>query len=169
MPDFLEATIGPHRHRGLLLDSNLLVLYVVGQADRRLVRSFKRTREFTDADFRLLFGLMASFSSLVTTPHVLTEVNGLTNQLTGAHRQNVRAWIALDTPRWDERHAPAAALTGTAAFARLGLTDAALVSLARAPDGPFVLSTDGALVQFIAGSGGAADTFSTYQRLNAQR
>ena len=169
MPDLLEAYIGPHRRRGLLLDSNLLLLYVVGQTDRRLVRSFKRTQEFTDADFRLLFGLVTSFGSLVTTPHVLTEVNGLTNQLTGAHRQNVRVRIALDAPRWDERHVPAGPLTRTAAFASLGLTDAALAFLAHGPDGPFVMSTDGALVQLIAGRGGAADTFSTYQSLNAQR
>lgn len=169
MHEDAAARLGRHRRRGLLLDSNLLLLYVIGRTDRRLVRSFKRTQGFTDADVRLLFGLATFFDTLVTTPHVLTEINGLTNVLTEARKPNVRARLALDVPTWDERHVPASSLTGTAAFMGLGLTDAALAALAQAPGGPFVLSTDGALVQLIRGAGGAADDFSTYQHLSAQR
>ncbi len=170
MHDVLEARLGPYRRRGLLLDSNLLLLYVVGQTDRNLVASFKRTRSlFTDADFRLLVLLTTLFDSLVTTPHVLTEVNGLTNALTGSYRVDVRARLASDIAVLDERHTPAVGLAVTTAFNGLGLTDAALAFLAQSPNGPLVLSTDGALVQFILSTKGAADDFSTYQYAYAQR
>ena len=169
MPDFLEARLGPYRRRGLLLDSNLLLLYVVGQTDRNLVRSFKRTQAFTDADFRLLVLLRTRFDSLVTTPHVLTEVNGLTNALTGSYRVDVRARLAADVALLDERHIPAIDLVETASFKGLGLTDSALALIAQSADGPLVLSTDGALVQFILKMGGAADDFSTYKYAYRQR
>lgn len=169
MPDILSARIGPYRRRGLLLDSNLLLLYVVGLSDRRLVRSFKRTQAFTDADFRLLVGLTSAFDILVTTPHVLTEVNGLMNALKGIHKPRVRARLSLEVLNWDERHVPAHGLAGTAAFLGFGLTDAALAALSQSEDGPLVMSTDGALVQFVAHSGGVADHFEGYQHLHAQR
>lgn len=169
MRDFLEARLGPYRRRGLLLDSNLLLLYVGGQTDRNLVASFKRTRSFADADFRLLVLLTTLFDSLVTTPHVLTEVNGLTNALAGSYRVDVRARLASDIAVLDERHTPAIGLASTTAFKGLGLTDAALAFLAQPPDGPLVLSTDGALIQFILNTGGAGDDFSTYQYAYAQR
>ena len=169
MPDILSARLGPHRRRGLLLDSNLLLLYVVGISDRRLIRSFKRTQAFTDADFRLLVGLMSAFDVLVTTPHVLTEVNGLMNALKGAHKPRVRARMSLAALEWDERHVPARDLVGAAAFLGFGLTDAALAALSQSEDGPLVMSTDGALVQFISRSGGVADHFEVYQHLHAQR
>lgn len=169
MLDFLEARLGPYRRRGLLLDSNLLLLYIVGQTDRNLVGSFKRTRSFTDADFRLLVLLTTLFESLVTTPHVLTEVNGLTNALTGSYRVDVRARLAADVAVLDERQVPAVSLVDTSAFKGLGLTDSALALLAQSPNGPLVMSTDGALVQFVLNAKGAADDFSTYQYAYAQR
>ena len=169
MPDILNARLGPYRHRGLLLDSNLLLLYVIGLTDRRLIRSFKRTQAFTDGDFRLLVGLKTWFSVLVTTPHVLTEVNGLTNALKGFQKPRVRGRMSLDVATWDERHVPARDVVGTTAFAGLGLTDAALATLSQSPNGPLVMSTDGALVQFITNAGGAAENFEVYQHLHAQR
>ena len=169
MPDVLAARLSPYLRRGLLLDSNLLLLYVVARTDLRLVRSFKRTRSFTLLDARLLSALVSLFDSLITTPHVLTEVNGLTNALSGVYKPNVRTQLAMDIPGWDERHIPAVDLVKTLAFTGLGLTDAALASLSQSKDGPLLLSTDGALVQLVAGARGAADSFATYQHLLAQR
>jgi hypothetical protein len=163
----LLALSGQHHRHGLLLDSNLLLLYFVGLCDRRLIRSFKRTAAFTDADFRLLVGLMQPFARLVTTPLVLAEVNGLSNALPERLKPRFRATVALDLPRWDEVHVPAITLANGPAYRGLGLTDAGLAHLAEM--GPLVLSTDGALVRFILGSDHAADDFGVYQRLHAQR
>jgi hypothetical protein len=50
MSDFSAAVAG-YRNRWLLIDTNLLLLYVVGTADRRIVQRHKRTRQFAPDDF----------------------------------------------------------------------------------------------------------------------
>jgi hypothetical protein len=49
-----RALIGKHRSKGVLVDTNLLVLLLVGLVNKRRIRRFKRTRDFTPADFDLL-------------------------------------------------------------------------------------------------------------------
>lgn len=167
MHDLFDSQLSPYRRRGLLLDSNLLVLYAIGWVDTNLIRSFKRTASFSVADFVLLHALVEWFGALVTTPHVLTEVNGLLNALTEDDKPRVRGWMTLNVPLWTETPVPATVLTTTPAFLHLGLTDAALARLAQ--DGPLVMSTDGALVRWIDAADGAAQDFGVWRYLSAQR
>jgi hypothetical protein len=74
----------------LLIDANLLLLLVVGSADRSLIESFKRTRAYTREDFDLLLRLVARFPKVVTTPNVLTEVSNLAGQLRDPTRRAIR-------------------------------------------------------------------------------
>lgn len=140
MPDPL-ALIAAYRARGVLLDANLLVLYVAGSHDRRLVLRLKTTRGFSEADLELVAALVAEFDRLVTTPHVLTEVNGLLNVGgLGRLRHEVLGTFAERIDETAEVYHPAGAIAADPAFRRLGLTDAA--ALALAADGPLVISAD---------------------------
>ena len=64
---------------GILVDTNLLVLFAVGSANRRRIEAFKRTRQYTVADFELLLRVLANQKSLYTIAHVLAEVSNLTD------------------------------------------------------------------------------------------
>ena len=67
------ALIEKHRAKGVLVDSNLLVLFLVGGVNRKRILDCKRTRgEFTIADFDLLQSLITWFGKLIGTPHVLS-------------------------------------------------------------------------------------------------
>ncbi len=106
--------------------------------DPRLIGTVKATRQFREEDITLLAG---AASRLVTTPHVLTEVNGLAN--TGVPRRH--RWAFLQTARdlivtLDELGIAASVAAADDAFPTLGLTDAALLALA--PGGPLVASID---------------------------
>ena len=65
------------RKAGLLLDTNLLVLYVVGQYDPNRIAKHKRTSSYMSEDFDLLLDFMSLFKQFVTTPNILTEVSNL--------------------------------------------------------------------------------------------
>jgi len=75
----IGTLIEKHRSKGVLLDTNLLVLFLVGQIDRRQISVFKRTRNFSVEDFHLLGRLVGTFGTLITTPHVLAQVSDLTD------------------------------------------------------------------------------------------
>jgi hypothetical protein len=62
----------------LLVDTNLLVLFAVGNVNRGRIESFKRTRQYTGRDFDLLQKLLDR-SSVHTVAHVLAEVSNLTD------------------------------------------------------------------------------------------
>ena len=70
---------------GLLVDTNLLVLFTVGAVNRDRIETFKRTRQYTRADYDLLVRVLAKFEPLYTVAHVLAEVSNLTD-LRGSER-----------------------------------------------------------------------------------
>jgi hypothetical protein len=71
--------IKKHRTKGVLINANLLVLYLVGSTNKNRIPTFKRTQVYTIEDFELLQGLIAYLGDVITTPHVLTEVSNLAN------------------------------------------------------------------------------------------
>lgn len=74
-----QALLEKHRGRGVLVDSNLLVLFITGSVNRRRIQTSKRTSGFTDEDFDLLVRLIDHFGKLIATPHVLSQVSDLTD------------------------------------------------------------------------------------------
>jgi hypothetical protein len=73
------ALIAKHQAKGVLVDTNLLVLLLVGLVNKRRILDFKRTQNFTIEDFDLLSRLISWFGKLFTTPHVLSQVSDLTD------------------------------------------------------------------------------------------
>lgn len=75
-PSLLDPElITRYARKGILVDSSLLVVYLVGLFDRRqLVNCRAIKSSFSNAEFDLLANLLACFDAVVTTPHVLTEV-----------------------------------------------------------------------------------------------
>ncbi len=64
-------------YSGLPVDTNLLVLFVVGAVNRERIESFERTSSYTKEDYKLLLQFLANFKKLHTSPHVLAEVSNL--------------------------------------------------------------------------------------------
>ncbi len=78
-----------HRARGVVIDANLLVLYLVGTVNRRRILNFKRTASFSIEDYDSLLRLIVWFGTVVVTPHVLSQVSDLTD-LSGHELVEVR-------------------------------------------------------------------------------
>lgn len=131
MNDYFLPIIQRHRRAGVLVDTHLLLLYFVGSFRRGQITQFKRTNNFSVEDFDLLDHLIGQFTQVLTTPHILTEVSNLAGQL-GAHLEpEFFAIFAEGITRLDERQLPSTEVAQQQEFIRFGLTDAALVSLAR--------------------------------------
>lgn len=128
-----------YRTAGVLVDSNLLLLYFVGAFDPELIPKFKRTMMYTPEDHSLLVRVLGFFERVVTTPHVLTEVSNLAGQLPSHLTTGVFAKFAAGITLLDEQVAPAIELSKQRAFTRFGITDSAVLHHAR---GHFLVLTD---------------------------
>src|SRR5512140_1976280 len=73
------ALIEKHKAKGVLVDTNLLVLLLVGAINKQRIPNFKRTETFSIEDYELLVRLIDWFGKLIATPHVLSQVSDLTD------------------------------------------------------------------------------------------
>ena len=137
-----EALIVKHRAKGVLVDTNLLVLFLVGTVNRQRIPNFKRTGDFAVEDYDLLVRLIDWFGKLIATPHVLSQVSDLTD-LTGNELAAVRELFKRLVEQIEERYDASRLLVADPAFERFGLTDAAVAAVCSR--GILVLTTDARL------------------------
>ena len=124
-----EALIEKHRAKGVFVDTNLLVLLLVGLVNTERIRNFKRTQDFTIDDFHLLERLVEWFSSpLIATPHVLSQVSDLTD-LSGEERRLIRELFKSTIAEIEERYDTARELVQNPLFDRFGLGDASIAAV----------------------------------------
>jgi hypothetical protein len=145
--DHIDRIIQAYRTSGVAIDSNLLLLWVIGRMEVSTITRFKRTRGFDADDFTLLEQILARFARWHATPSVFTEVSNHLRQLPGGlHRSAFEIFHAI-AASVDERHFPAEPLLRQHHVSAFGLTDLTLMALAA--DGRLVLTVDGLLDDYL--------------------
>ena len=116
--------------KSLVIDTQLLVLLVVGMASPGYIAKHKRLGAYTEKDFDLLIEVAGQFGQIVVTPNTMTEASNLLAQtgeaLAGKHKKLFEAFRELVGNSHEDYIASSAAV-GHNVFLRLGLTDAALL------------------------------------------
>lgn len=124
----------------LIIDANLLVLFVVGTTNRSLVAKHKRLKAFSLEDFDLLSRLVESAAEVLGTPNALTEASNLLGYIGEPARTQVFETfrtIVLSTP---EEYGQSRIACNTKEFLGLGLTDSGLMEIAT--NSRSILTTD---------------------------
>jgi rRNA-processing protein FCF1 len=131
MNEYLDELFLRYQSKGVLIDTNLLLLYCVGRYDKKLIRQFKRTMQYAVEDYDLLVRITAFFAKVVTTPNVLTEVNSLSNQLQENIKKEYATAFTKTIEVLEEFYSPSKDLVRTPHFARFGLTDSSIAELVK--------------------------------------
>jgi hypothetical protein len=121
---YVEGLIRKHRLNGLLVDTNLLLVIIVGRYNPRRIGSFKRTAQYTPADFGALEQLIARFAIIATTPNIMTEVDNLARQLPIREHGAVSRSLSEAALALHETHRPSGELLRAPDHVRLGISDA---------------------------------------------
>jgi hypothetical protein len=114
-----------YKSKGVLVDTNLMVLVVVGSYSKNRILTFKRTIQYTLEDHDLILQIITSFPRRITTPHILAEVDNLTRQLPQAEHRAVSATITQVVSDLFEVYVPSANAIREISYSVLGLTDCA--------------------------------------------
>ena len=147
MIDHYKTLIESHRRSGILVDTNILLLYFLGAVDPSHIPTFKRTQQFVIEDYRTLTKVLALFSTVITTAHILTEVSNLSAQLKDPLRTRYFQTFAEAIKLLQEEQISSAIVATDSVFSRFGLTDVALYRVSR--DGYLVLTDDFRLSQYL--------------------
>ena len=133
----------PGRPSTLLIDTNLLLVLLVGAQDRGQIARFKRTSKYSLADYDLLANYVAGFHEVVVTPNVLTETSNLAGQLAEPLRSRVLGQLGVfAATKAVERYIPSSEAVKERDFLRLGLADASVALAANDGKRKFAVLTD---------------------------
>ena len=145
----MQSLIRKYRHKGVLIDANLLIGYLVGRIHpRHLATCRATTKFFGEEDFPLLDRFLAHFERIITTPHVLTEVSNLAGRLPMSLHAEFRYLFRALIGKISEQFTPSKEVSQHDDFIRFGLTDAAIAAIA--PSRYLVLTDDVALAGLLA-------------------
>ena len=118
------------RSSGLLVDTNLLVLYAVGMVNQNRIETFKRTSQYTKSDYKLLLEVLSAFRPIYTVAHVMAEVSNLTD-LPGVERSRARLVVKETISLLQEVPIASSHASDDPFYEKLGLADAAIGAVAR--------------------------------------
>src|SRR6478672_11163174 len=88
MPAERLASVVRKHQAGLLLDTNVLLLFLADRTGPRFTQAWSRTAQYGERYLLPLRAAVAAAHHLVTTPHILTEATNLTTD--GAARDDDR-------------------------------------------------------------------------------
>jgi hypothetical protein len=165
MTEDTDSLVERYASRGVLVDSNLLLLLLVGGYDRRLVGRFKRTKQFAPEDYDTLCDSLDVFKCRVTTPNILTEVSNLANGL-GPNAEDFfsSTFRNAAVTVLDEHYVPSNKAANCEEIGKFGLTDCAIMSLVK---GKYLLLTeDFPLSQYLRSRGGDVVNFNHIRTMN---
>ncbi len=118
-----------HEGKGAVVDSNLLLLLLIGAFNPQLITSFKRTAKYVLNDFERLSRLIRHVGKVITTPHILTETCNLAKDLYDPRAGEYFHFLKGRCSAFLELHQPARVIVNDPAFERVGLTDAFIALL----------------------------------------
>lgn len=127
MTDYALPLIQRYRQAGVLVDSNLLLLLLVGSFNRELITRFRRTAAFLPEDYDLVLKITGYFSQVLTTPHILAEVSNLAGQLPSDLKPGWFAIFAETIGTLVENYVPSVDLATLPQFRKFGLTDTGIM------------------------------------------
>lgn len=139
MHDHIEQLLVEYRRAGILVDANLLLLYVVGAYGPRWIERFKHTSAYTEDEFEVLDRLLGQFQTVVTTPPVLTDVSNFLGHLPEGPRRDCTKLFRRLIPELSETHYSSEKLCEHPYFLQFRLTD---TGIAEVSENSYLVVTD---------------------------
>ena len=117
---------------GIFVDANLLVLFVVGSTDTRLIAKHRRLRTYEPEDYERVAEMVSRAGRVLVTPNTLTEASNLLAQHGEPDRSRFLATLKSLIELSREVVVASSDAAANPDFPRLGLTDAVLLEVASA-------------------------------------
>jgi rRNA-processing protein FCF1 len=139
--EYIIDLLSRYKSKGILVDTNLLLVYFVWMYDHRRTESLKRVKSkaFSIRDLELLSGIFKYFDKVVTTPNILTEVSNLSNELSEAERPIYYQVFASQVSLLHEEYVASLKVCSLEHFNRFHLTDSGIIDLVK---GKYLVLTD---------------------------
>ena len=144
--------------KAILLDTNLLVLFITGLTNPNYISKHKRLRVYDIRDFEIIRDIVGSYERIIFCPNVLSETSNLLAYINDPIRSELMSTLKLMSERVGETYVKSNTAMERGEYIRLGLTDAVLLHLSATGGG--LLTDDLPLYLAAIGSGLPATNYS---------
>lgn len=128
---YFEEFIRAYATKGLLIDTNALLLYLIGQHDPAYIPVYKRTRKYNLDDFTILSQFVRPFRRLITTLQILAEIHNLSQSVQESRvRKYFETLVHVLRPA-TEYYVEKSVLLENSKLPRFGFTDLSILETAR--------------------------------------
>ncbi len=135
----------------VLIDSNALIVLMIGLIDIRLFKNHKTTSIYDEQDFIDLTTVIERMERLVVLPNVWTEVDNLLNNFGGNYKYLYIQQLTKAITITNERYVEAVTATNHYAFSDIGLTDTLLLHVAMKHE--LLITSDSRLSDYATAAG----------------
>jgi rRNA-processing protein FCF1 len=130
----------------ILIDTNALVVLLLGIIDPRLISKNKRTSIYEPEDFYDLLSVIGKLEKIVVLPNIWTEVDNLLNNITGSYKDQYVKVITETINTSSEKYLKSVSGTTNPSFFDLGLTDSLILEYSKECD--FLVTSDSRLSDY---------------------
>lgn len=130
----------------IVVDSNALVVLLVGLVDPKQISQHSRTSIYDEADFQDLLTLIDRYENILAIPNIWAEVDNLLNDFNGGHKDNYVAHIINLIQKSSERYLASTSVSLDYHFHPLGLTDTLILQLSK--EAEFLITADSKLSDY---------------------
>lgn len=127
-----------------LIDTNLLVLLVVGATDRQLITKLKCTNDslLNEVDYDALVANLQMYQKIWITSHCLAETSNLLQQTNEVQAKALLTTLAMICQQFSESHMPKESIFVDQHYARLGVADTGFIQKSKSVTCSFTLDFD---------------------------
>lgn len=127
----LSVLLGRYPYKGVVIDTQLLVLYLVGIFNPNDIKNNKRTCDYSLTDFNLLLKVMQAYSKIIITQSVLAETTNHLDTLNRKYNTTFYSTIANILTQFEAMDTKTKDVLTGPTFSKLGFTDASLDILSK--------------------------------------
>ncbi len=135
----------------ILIDTNALIILVLGLMDPRQIKNHKRTSIYEEKDFYELVNAIGTFDRLMTLPNVWTETDNLLNNFKNSHKYNYYLVVKKLVSETSEKYLSTSRALLNDSFLELGITDSLILEIGE--DCEFIITSDSKLSDYAIANG----------------
>ncbi len=135
----------------ILIDTNSLIVLILGLMDPRLINNHKRTSIYEEQDFNDLISVIVRIDNLMILPNVWTEVDNLLNDFGGEQKYQYISRIIETMKLSSEKYIESIKAVQHYTYYDLGLTDSLILECAKGCE--FLITSDSGLSDYAIANG----------------
>ena len=132
--------------RDVIIDTNIFILFLVGQINENKIKNYTRNSIFSKEDYYFLLNILSEYDRIITSPNILTEVDNILNGITGEDRYKYLAIVKDIYKQTIEKYLKTENVSQNWFFDILGVTDSAIIMMAKECD--LLVSGDSVLCDY---------------------